>query len=254
MSLKSDVVVVLPAGGCGQRFGSDIPKQFVEVCGMPVLCYSIEVFHSISWIKKIVVPVPKYWIEFAKQLFLERKYNKVVVIEGKESRHQSIYAGIQTLIGFCSAEDIVIIHDAVRPFIDEDFLIQLVNEAKLYKASGSIRPLVSTIIKSTSDGFMETSLKRDSYCESHTPQCFQFNVICKAYQKCSETEFIHGTECLQLVQTHVGISPKLVDGPSYLWKVTHKSDIRLMEIYIKSKIRDKNENNDNIIFKPSEEI
>ncbi|XP_065683869.1 D-ribitol-5-phosphate cytidylyltransferase isoform X4 [Hydra vulgaris] len=214
MSLKSDVVVVLPAGGFGQRFGSDIPKQFVEVCGMPVLCYSIEVFH----------------------------------------RHQSIYAGIQTLIGFCSAEDIVIIHDAVRPFIDEDFLIQLVNEAKLYKASGSIRPLVSTIIKSTSDGFMETSLKRDSYCESHTPQCFQFNVICKAYQKCSETEFIHGTECLQLVQTHVGISPKLVDGPSYLWKVTHKSDIRLMEIYIKSKIRDKNENNDNIIFKPSEEI
>nr|XP_047136601.1 D-ribitol-5-phosphate cytidylyltransferase isoform X3 [Hydra vulgaris] len=183
MSLKSDVVVVLPAGGFGQRFGSDIPKQFVEVCGMPVLCYSIEVFHSISWIKKIVVPVPKYWIEFAKQLFLERKYNKVVVIEGKESRHQSIYAGIQTLIGFCSAEDIVIIHDAVRPFIDEDFLIQLVNEAKLYKASGSIRPLVSTIIKSTSDGFMETSLKRDSYCESHTPQCFQFNVICKAYQK-----------------------------------------------------------------------
>ncbi|XP_065666711.1 D-ribitol-5-phosphate cytidylyltransferase isoform X8 [Hydra vulgaris] len=170
MSLKSDVVVVLPAGGCGQRFGSDIPKQFVEVCGMPVLCYSIEAFN----------------------------------------RHQSIYAGIQTLIGFCSPEDIVIIHDAVRPFIEEDFLIQLVNEAQLYKASGSVRPLISTIIKSTSDGFMETSLKRDSYCESHTPQCFKFNVIYKAYQKCNETEFSHGTECLQLVQTHVGISPKLV--------------------------------------------
>lgn len=238
-----DAVVVLPAAGIGDRLGSTIPKQFVDVCGKPVISYTIDSLNSISWISRIVAPIPVAWRDFANKLKMKYGYAKVEFIDGREARHESIYAGLKALS--CRDSDIVIVHDAVRPFLEETFLAEVVSAAVKYGASGAIRPLVSTVIKGTSDGFMESSLVRNNFRESHTPQAFTYGLITNAYEVCSAEDFRHGTECLELVQKYCDVSPKLIDGPEYLWKVTHKKDLVLMENIIRAKndsLDDKNSN------------
>lgn len=215
------VMAVLPAGGSGERFGSETPKQ-----------------NSVLWIKKIVVPIPQKYADLAMEIKLKYNFTKVEFISGMETRHRSIYAGVKQLSPNIKPDDIVIIHDAVRPFLTQDFLTQIVDAAKHHGASGAVRSLVSTIVKSTTDDFLDVSLDRREYRESHTPQAFKYQFIKEAYQKCTEDDFLYGTECLLLVQKYCNISAKLVDGPEYLWKVTHQKDVMLMEHYIKENLRD----------------
>ena len=228
-----EAVVVLPAGGCGERLGSTIPKQFVDVCGKPVIGYTIDSLISIPWVSRIVVPVPLAWKDFCNKIKVKYGYTKVDFVDGRDTRHQSIFAGLKALS--CQDSDIIIIHDAVRPFLEETFLAEVVSAAVKYGASGAIRPLVSTVIKGTSDGFMESSLVRSNYRESHTPQAFTYGLITNAYEVCSCEDFQNGTEVLELVQKYCDVSPKLIDGPEYLWKVTHKKDLVLMENIIRAK-------------------
>ncbi|XP_066928339.1 D-ribitol-5-phosphate cytidylyltransferase-like isoform X2 [Clytia hemisphaerica] len=169
-------------------------------------------------------------MEFTQEIIDINKYDKVKLVIGKDTRHRSINVGVNSIES--SADDIVIVHDAVRPFLKEDFLKQLVEQAIINKAAGAVRALVSTVVKCDVDGFMESSLVRSQYRESHTPQAFQFEVLENAYKQCSQEDFNHGTECLDLVQKYCGVRPKLVDGPEYLWKVTHQKDIILMESFL----------------------
>jgi len=157
-----------------------------------------------------------------------------VFVIGEGARHRSIYSGIKALPTDIAQDDIVVIHDAVRPFLHEDFLERVVNAARTYKASGAVKNLVSTIIKSTDDSFMEESLQRSKYRESHTPQAFYYSILQTAYAKCTDDDFDNGTEILHLVSKYCNIQAKLVDGPDYLWKVTHEKDIALMELYLKN--------------------
>lgn len=98
-------------------------------------------------------------------------------------------------------------------------------EAKLHGGAGPVVPLVSTVLKIGSKGFLEESLDRSKYVASETPQAFQYPLLLKAYQKCTEEEYSSGTECLALLQRHCAVAPKLVPGTSDLFKVTYQRDL-----------------------------
>ncbi|KAM6967567.1 D-ribitol-5-phosphate cytidylyltransferase [Aplochiton taeniatus] len=232
------VAVVLPAGGSGERTGLPTPKQFCTFLNRPLISYTVQAFERVSWIETIVVVVAKESVDLMMDIAQRFHHTKVRVVQGGSTRHRSIFNGVVALgergNGSALAKpEVVIIHDAVRPFVDEDFLFQISITAKDHGAAGAIRPLVSTVIATTSEGFLDHSLERAKYRASEMPQGFLYDVICQAYQQCSESDFEFGTECLHLALQYCGTKAKLIEGPPTLWKVTYKRDLAAAESIVK---------------------
>uniref|UniRef100_A0A9J8D0X0 D-ribitol-5-phosphate cytidylyltransferase n=1 Tax=Cyprinus carpio carpio TaxID=630221 RepID=A0A9J8D0X0_CYPCA len=231
------VAVVLPAGGSGERVGLPTPKQFCTIFNRPLISYTIQAFERLPWIGTVVVVVSKENHDLMLNIVQKFNHTKVNVVHGGTTRHRSIFNGLQA---FCSTSNsltpkpkVVIIHDAVRPFVEEDLLLKITLAAKEQGASGAIRPLVSTIIATSSEGYLDHSLERAKYRASEMPQGFLYDIIFQAYQRCSEFDFEFGSECLHLALQYCGVNAKLIEGPPTLWKVTYKRDLAAAEAIIK---------------------
>ncbi|XP_031135395.1 D-ribitol-5-phosphate cytidylyltransferase isoform X2 [Sander lucioperca] len=178
------VSVVLPAGGTGERTGLQTPKQFCSFLGRPLISYTIQAFERVSWIQSIVVVVAKENMDLMTDIVQRFQHKKVRAVPGGSTRHRSICNGVRALgDGEEERPKVVIIHDAVRPFVDEDLLYKIAMAAEEQGAAGAIRPLVSTVIATTSEGYLDHSLERAKYRASEMPQGFTYDVICQAYQK-----------------------------------------------------------------------
>ncbi|XP_029928424.1 D-ribitol-5-phosphate cytidylyltransferase isoform X4 [Myripristis murdjan] len=237
-SVDFPVSVVLPAGGTGERTGLQTPKQFCTFLNRPLISYTIQAFERVSWIQSIVVVVAKESTELMTDIVQRFQHKRIRVVQGGSTRHRSIFNGVRALgEGGDGAPrvkpKVVIIHDAVRPFVEEDFLYKIATAAKEHGAAGAIRPLVSTVIATTAEGYLDHSLERARYRASEMPQGFTYDVICRAYERCSESDFEFGTECLHLALQYCGTNAKLIEGPPTLWKVTYKRDLAAAESIIK---------------------
>ncbi|XP_064300572.1 D-ribitol-5-phosphate cytidylyltransferase isoform X3 [Phalacrocorax carbo] len=236
------VAAVLPAGGSGERLGSATPKQFCAVQGRPLVSYTVRAMERISWISKIIVVVSPENIETMKSIIEKYGHERVMIVEGGITRHRSIFNGLKVFAEnefsnhLLQKPEVVIIHDAVRPFVEEDILSKVVLAAKEHGAAGAIRPLVSTVIASAADGCLDHSLERARYRASEMPQAFLFDVIYEAYQQCTDYDLDYGTECLHLALKYCNTNAKLVEGTADLWKVTYKRDLYAAESIIKDNL------------------
>ncbi|KAK7478838.1 hypothetical protein BaRGS_00029937 [Batillaria attramentaria] len=230
------VGVVLPAAGCGERMKLPVPKQFCEVFGRPLICYTIECFHRHAWIRQIVVATSKEHVDLLRDIVDKAGFSRVMVVEGGATRHRSIHAALKTLQQVCADIDVVMIHDAVRPFVSGDMLKKMVWTARSHGAAGVCRPLVSTVIARDEQHVMTESLDRRRFVASEMPQAFQTSVISAAYDQCTIEDFEHGTECLLLAMKYVGVRATVLDGNPDLWKVTYKKDLLAAEGVIKERL------------------
>ncbi|XP_066052548.1 D-ribitol-5-phosphate cytidylyltransferase isoform X3 [Chamaea fasciata] len=236
------VSAVLPAGGSGERLGGATPKQFCAVQGRPLVSYAVRAMERISWISDIIVVVSPENIETMKTIIEKYGHKRVTVVEGGITRHRSIFNGLKVFAEnefsshLLQKPEVVIIHDAVRPFVEEDIVSKVVMAAKEHGAAGAIRPLVSTVIASAADGCLDHSLERARYRASEMPQAFLFDIIYEAYQQCTDYDLDYGTECLHLALKYCKTSAKLVEGTADLWKVTYKRDLYAAESIIKDNL------------------
>uniref|UniRef100_A0A4W3HBQ7 D-ribitol-5-phosphate cytidylyltransferase n=1 Tax=Callorhinchus milii TaxID=7868 RepID=A0A4W3HBQ7_CALMI len=200
--------------------------------------------YRIPWIKEIVVVVAKQNIELMNSIIQQYGNSRVTVVEGALTRHRSIFNGLKAFVenqphgSRLAKPEVVIIHDAVRPFVEEDILFSVATAAKEYGAAGAIRPLVSTIIATNPAGCLDHSLDRAKYRASEMPQAFKFDIIYKAYQQCTDYDFEYGTECLHLALQYCNTPAKLIDGSPDLWKVRvmavqlwHFSSVKTIPFY-----------------------
>uniref|UniRef100_A0A8I5ZPF4 D-ribitol-5-phosphate cytidylyltransferase n=1 Tax=Rattus norvegicus TaxID=10116 RepID=A0A8I5ZPF4_RAT len=134
------VAAVLPAGGCGERMGVRTPKQFCRVLERPLISYTLQAMERVCWIKDIVVTVTGENMEAMRSIIQRYGHKRISLAEAGATRHRSIFNGLKAL-----AEDqpgceltrpeVVIIHDAVRPFVEEDILLRVVLAAKEHGCS-----------------------------------------------------------------------------------------------------------------------
>ncbi|XP_054993260.1 D-ribitol-5-phosphate cytidylyltransferase isoform X1 [Sorex araneus] len=240
-SLWPAVAAVLPAGGSGERMGVPTPKQFCPVLERPLISYTLQALERVCWIKDIVVAVTGENMETMKGIVEKYRHKRISLVEAGVTRHRSIFNGLKALAedqpdSKLSKPEVVIIHDAVRPFVEEDVIFKVVIAAKEHGASGAIRPLVSTVISPSADGILDHSLERARHRASEMPQAFLFDVIYEAYRQCSDYDLEFGTECLQLALKYCHTKAKLVEGSPDLWKVTYKRDLYAAESIIKERI------------------
>lgn len=225
--------VVLLAGGVGKRMGTDIPKQFLEVDGKPIIVYSIENFQRNPQIEAIVVVCVKDWMDHLKELVSQYALTKVKwMIEGGQTGHDSIRNGVFFLEDKINPNDYVIVHDAVRPILPQKAIDEVIRVAhEKGNASSSIAchpPIVYT--EDFESGI--TDVDREHIMLTASPQVFRYSLILKCYQQ-AEKENLHNSTFTSSLLIHCGERVYFAKGTTCNIKITRKEDLALFGALLK---------------------
>ena len=216
---------IIVAGGKGTRMGSDIPKQFLPVNGLPVLMQTIKRFKECGDGLEIILVLPKeqheYWYELCKK---HRFTSAYTVAEGGETRFHSVRSGLAMIPD--DAEGIVGVHDGVRPFPSVEVIRNCYETARTAKAVVPVIPVVETLIHIDGQGNSET-VPRDSYRLVQTPQAFDIQLLKRAYKQPYQDSF---TDDASVVDS-IGQEITLIDGNRENIKITTPFDLRMARIF-----------------------
>jgi 2-C-methyl-D-erythritol 4-phosphate cytidylyltransferase len=228
---KQFVSAVIVAAGRGSRMNMDINKQYIEVCGKPVLARTLEVFEESGLIDEIVLVVNEQDLVFCKQYVINRyRYDniKALVVGGKE-RQNSVYYGLKEVSPEC---DIVLIHDGARPFFPKESIQSSIDAANEFGAACVAVPVKDTIKAAGVEMLVKETLDRSALWSIQTPQTFRHSLLIEAHTKALEDGFT-GTDDSSLVE-RMGIRTKLVMGSYNNIKITTKEDIAIAEAIVQS--------------------
>lgn len=219
------------AGGSGKRFGNkDLPKQFMMLSDKPIIIHTIEQFVINKDIDKIIVCTPKNWISYTEDLI--KKYIKnndnIEVTAGGSTRNESIINGckyIEKKYGL-NKEDIIITHDAVRPFINQRIIEDNIKFAKKGYTIDTVIPATDTIIKSKDNKEIESIPDRSVLYYGQTPQTFNIIELMDLYETLTEKEKSILTDACK-IYTLKGKQVKIVMGEVFNIKITTVFDLKL---------------------------
>lgn len=208
------------------------PKQFLELHGQPILILTVRAFLRVSAVHRIFVAVRKN--EMARvesQLGEHGLLDKVSVVEGGDTRQDSVRNALKVLPA--ADEDIVLVHDAVRPLIDSSTIERTIESVEIHHAAIVAVPAVDTIkqVERTADGAIITStIPRERIVMAQTPQGFRFRLLRQAIEAAELDGFV-GTDEASLVE-RLGIEVAVVLGSPRNFKITQPGDLALAEFYM----------------------
>ena len=222
-------IAVIFAGGVGRRMHTkDIPKQFLEVYGKPVIIHTLEKFDNHPEIDAIVIACVKDWIPYMNELIQSHHICKVKsVVMGGETGQESIYKGLSAAKAIAYEKAIVLIHDGVRPFITDKLITDNIASVKKYGSSITTSKVTETILVVNGSGGINEVPERCNSRLAKAPQSFYLDDILQAHEKAiseKRNDFIDSCTLMQ----HYGHKLHLVDGPPENIKVTTPQDIFTM--------------------------
>ena len=221
---------IVPAAGIGHRYGSAIPKQYLSLCGTPVLLHSIKRLLEIKEVEQIFVPLGSddtLWKN------LEFSHPKVKTITGGCDRSQSVINALEGLSNLAKEGDWVLVHDAVRPCVTEFDIKKIIREVRNDDVGGLLAYQVVDTIKELddSDGVIKTIDREKLWC-ALTPQMFRYELIKKALRAAvlSDQPVTDEASAIEFL----GLSPKIIPGEKSNIKITSAEDMLLAELIIMS--------------------
>lgn len=220
-------VAVIFAGGTGQRMNTRTrPKQFLELHGKPIIVYTLEAFNSHSEIDGIIVVMLESYIGYMEDLVRKYALDKVMkIVPGGNSGQGSIYNGLRAASEFYGPEDIVLIHDGVRPLIDEETITANIRCVQEHGTAVTVTAAIETITMKDETGAVGTIIDR-SQCElARAPQSFLLGQILEAHNRAgsgkdSAVTFIDSASMMK----HYGYKLYTVEGKPENIKITTPSD------------------------------
>ncbi|EOS80732.1 2-C-methyl-D-erythritol 4-phosphate cytidylyltransferase [Dorea sp. 5-2] len=179
------VIALIFAGGAGRRMNSrSKPKQFLEMHGKPIIIYTLEHFEYHETIDRIVVVCIREWMEELKGLLKRFGITKVkAVVPGGETGHDSIYYGLFSMREYCKENDIVLIHDGVRPLITRELITQNVNSVHKYGNAVSVETSRESVVRSVDGENIYDVPSRSQMYVAKAPQSFYFGKINDLYER-----------------------------------------------------------------------
>jgi 2-C-methyl-D-erythritol 4-phosphate cytidylyltransferase len=221
------VVAIVVAAGCGKRMGRKIPKQFLEIRGKPIVVYTLEKFDLCAEVDEVILVVQAEHVQDARNMLNECGIRKVCqVVAGGPQRQDSVQSGLKNLP---EGVEIVIVHDAVRPFVSVEKIEEVVEAAR----DGGAAVLATHVKDTTKRGkhrWVEETLDRDDLWHVQTPQCFRVNWIAEGYERARQDGY-STTDDAALVE-RLGYRVKIVEGEDRNIKITSPVDLFLAEIYV----------------------
>jgi 2-C-methyl-D-erythritol 4-phosphate cytidylyltransferase len=233
------VIVLIPAAGLGTRMappslGKGKTKQFTELNGTPILIHTLRKFAASPAVSEIYIALrteemPEFRARLEKEAAILRK--RVELVKGGEHRQQSVANALAAISA--AADDIVLVHDAVRPFVSEEIIGEVIQAAQKYGAAIAGMPAVDTVkqVDRTAEGAVITAtIPRERVVMAQTPQGFRYGVLKKAFDEASADGFL-GTDEASLIERAGGQVAVVMGSPRNI-KITTPSDMELAEFFL----------------------
>lgn len=230
-------IALIIAGGSGNRMGQDIPKQFINVYDKPVIIYTLEGFQRHPMVDAIEVVCIDGWHEvlwaYAHQFNIDKlKW----VVSGGNSAQESIRNGVYNLEGKVSNDDIIIVHDGIRPLVDDTVLTDVIIKAKEFGNGVTSLPYNEQIFVVNPDNETTTKqyIPRETLRRVSTPQAYKFKRLDEAYHEAFEKEIgIYGSSYTNTMMVELGETLHFALGSDKNIKLTTKDDLEMFKGYLK---------------------
>lgn len=232
------VFVILPAAGLGTRMAAghhtpSAPKQFLELAGVPILIHSLRAFAQVPQVSAMYVAVRANERDRVEAQVAEHGFSdKVSIVTGGDTRQESVANALNALD--CDDNDIVLVHDAVRPLIDPATITRTIEAVEKHNAAIVGLPALDTIkqVERTADGAIITAtIPREYIVQAQTPQGFRCGLLKRAFAEATADGFV-GTDEASIVE-RAGASVAVVLGSPTNLKITQPGDLELAEFYMK---------------------
>ena len=228
------VYAAVLAGGSGLRMGGNVPKQFLFVGGRPIIIRSIDAFLQSGSVDKVFVAVSSDFLDYTKELIAKHiGDNNISVVVGGKNRNETLLNVLHN-IPDVSDEDVILTHDAVRPFIDKRIIDDNISAAREYGACNTVVPAVDTILRSSDGKFIESVPVRSEIFHAQTPQSFSVKKLLSLYEKLSDDEMESFTDSCSVFLA-AGERVFLVTGDRNNIKLTYPEDMERAENIINCK-------------------
>ena len=192
--------LILLAGGKGERFQSPIPKQFLPLKDKPLVLHSLEILLSLDiFSQKIIVCDASYH-------FIFEKYQNIIFAPPGKRRQDSVFSALEKIK---KSIDFVCIHDAARPYIQQEHILKLIKATQKEKAVALGMPCTNTIKYVDKEGYVQKTLPRSSVWEIQTPQIIAYDLLIKGMQKAKKEniEVTDDVSLIELLQEKIHIIP-----------------------------------------------
>ena len=231
------VFVILPAAGLGTRMAAGAPKQFLELRGTPILIHTLRAFTGLVSVAAVYIAVRRPEISRLKALLEAHGFDDprqtppIHIVEGGDTRQESVGNALAAVAG--DEDDIVLVHDAVRPLIPAAVVSRTVEAVEKHGAAIVALPAVDTIkqVERTAHGAIITStIPREYVVQAQTPQGFRLGLLRRAYGEATADGFL-GTDESSIVE-RAGLQVAVVPGTIENLKITHQGDLDLAEFFL----------------------
>jgi 2-C-methyl-D-erythritol 4-phosphate cytidylyltransferase len=221
------VIAIMPAAGAGTRMGLETPKQFLSLEGAPIFIHTLRKLNASSAIDEIFLAVRREEIEHTREAISNERFSKAIrVSEGGGTRQETV---ARVLAQIPTSAEIVVVHDAVRPFITTEMVERIVDAAREAGAAIFAIPSVDTV-KQLELEVITATLPRERIALAQTPQAFRYELLREAFQRASADGF-QGTDESSLVE-RLGAKVKALMGSDRNIKITKPSDLPLARLFI----------------------
>jgi 2-C-methyl-D-erythritol 4-phosphate cytidylyltransferase len=229
-------IAIIIAGGSGSRMGQNIPKQFINVYDKPVLIYTLEGFQRHPMIDAIEVVCIEGWEKVLQAYANQFNISKLQWITvGGDSAQESIRNGVYNLEGKVNDDDIIIIHDGIRPMIDDSVLTDVIEKAEKYGNAVTSMPYNEQIFVVDKDDENTTTqfIPRETIRRVSTPQAYRYNLLNTKYHEAYTKNIgIHGSHYANTMMVELGVKLYFAKGSDKNIKLTTKDDLELFKGYM----------------------
>ena len=224
---------IILSGGVGSRMGADIPKQYIEVNGKPVISYCLQTFLNIQTIDGIVIGVANEWKSYVKEIVeVLKPQKKIFYAEPGETRQYSIFNALKVVKEIGGKDnDLVIIHDAARPLVSKDLIQRCLNICKEADGVLPVIPVKDTIYQSTNKTHITNLLNRSELFAGQAPEAFRFGKYLQLHQEMPSEELLKINGSTEIAYKG-GLNIKLVPGEEMNFKITTPEDLSNFESII----------------------
>lgn len=228
-------IALIIAGGSGHRMGQDIPKQFINVYDKPVIIYTLESFQKHPEIDAIEVVCIEGWYDvlsaYAKQYGIDKlKW----IVPGGKTGQESIRNGVYNLESICSKDDIIIIHDGIRPLVEDAVISDVIVKCKQYGNAVTSMPYNEQIFVIDNDNSTVKYIPRDTLRRVSTPQAYLFSKLDWAYHKAfKEGIGIYGSSYTNTMMIELGERLYFAAGSDKNIKLTTKDDLEMFKAFLR---------------------
>jgi len=230
------IYAVIPAAGQGKRLGGDVKKQFLTLCDLPVAVHTLTAFQNAPLIDEIVCIAPKEDLSYFERLISDHALTKVTkLLPGGERRQDSVWAGLCYLERKGQRDDLVAVHDGVRPLVTAHLIERVIEAAKEEGGAVAALPVADSLKQVSSAKMILRSLPRENVWAMQTPQVFRLEILIEAYRNASQNG-LEGTDEAMLVE-RIGFPIRCVEGSIENIKITTLPDLRMAETLLRARDR-----------------